>query len=254
MPATSNDIIFGYNRLWYQMYADALYESPEYHITVTPECPVSYYNAAHGLSDVSTTKLREIETIFARHHVAPGLYLMEEEAAPAGYNAIENDTENWWVKSLTPIENTSVSLPEGFSIRQVDLDVAGELESFLAVDAIANDLDKVLVRSLMDHIMERREYENALFLGFYHGIPCACGSVGFVGDVAYLAEGGVLPEYRGRGFHTALTLHRIAYAAPLAKRVVMVSSISSGSNATAQSLGFERLFSRYFFQKRMAGS
>ena len=246
MRPANKDIIFAYNRIWHQMYADELIETPEYQVTITKSQPDSFYNALHGLDAVSLQQQGEAEAIFARHHVRSGIYLEDSVAPPDGYRQAEGDSETWWLFDLKNLP-AETDLTEGYIINEVDPDA---LDGFLAIDAAANDLPPVLVDGLKQRILTRRNYTNRFFLGSFGGVPAACGSVGFVGDIACLAEGGVLPEFRGRGFHKALTLRRLYEAASSGARwAVMVSAAGSRSNTTAQSVGFERLLIRHLYQK-----
>ena len=87
-------------------------------------------------------------------------------------------------------------------------------------------------------------------MGLSEGVSCACGEVGLVKKTAFLAEGGVLPEYRRQGFHKDITLYRLKIAAEQgATEAVMVSSQNSKSNRTASSLEFKKIGERRFFQK-----
>ncbi len=246
MRPANKDIIFAYNRIWHQLYADELIETPDYQVTITRSQPDSYYNALHGLYAVSSQQQGAAEAIFARHHVKPGIYLEDGITPPDDYRITAGDSETWWLFDLKKLP-AETDLAEGYTIHEVDPDA---LEGFLAIDAVANELPPVLVGGLKQNILTRREYTNILLLGSFNGVPVACGSVGLVGEIACLAEGGVLPEFRGRGFHKALTLKRLQVAASAGARwAVMVSAAGSRSNTTAQSIGFERLMTRHLYQK-----
>lgn len=246
MLPTLRESIFAYNRIWQQLYADELIELPDYQITITPGQPDTFYNAAHFAGPASPKNMGDIEAVFGARNLRAGLYLPEGIMPPAGYEIVAENEEVWWIKPLDA-DVLNPALSEGLTIQRVDLD---ELDDFLKVDAVANDLDDGLVALLARLIRQRRSYENRLFIGLHAGMPVACGSVGFMGGIACLAEGGVLPEFRGRGFHRSMTCHRLAEAVQAGARyALMVSAAGSRSNTTAQSVGFERLMTRKFYRK-----
>jgi hypothetical protein len=107
-----------------------------------------------------------------------------------GYLDRLSEAENWWlIDDDAPMPSFDKA---DFDIRRIALTDPTELALFLALDSLTNDLDESLALHLGQKLAARgRRYDNHLYVGRWQGKDGACGSVGLVEGVGFLAEGGV---------------------------------------------------------------
>jgi len=245
----SKKIIFNYNRLWRQLYYDYLYECDTYQISVCAADPNGYYNAIHGITKITPTLEQHICSIELKHAVQLGVFSFQQQLP--GWIRRPSEDENWWEIKLSntnfpKVESNKLQL-DLFSFKHKE-----QLDIFLEIDKIANNLSDALVSTLRNNIIQRHDFKSCLVLGTYNNNPCGCGYLGIVDNIAYLAEGGVLPEFRKNGFHKIITQIRLNEAAKSASKAVMVCAANSDSNKTAKSLGFQKVATRYFFERQLS--
>jgi hypothetical protein len=259
-------LIRGNNAVWYLMYYDELVETPQWQLTFLREADAGFYNCAHAVTRLDDADRERVEAFFTDRGVAPAFFVDPESSdwlpgrlRKHGYVEVDAEAEHWWVLELTQdrIERWRQSClhrlaPGEVAIEEVAPEDQAGFELFLGVDQTANQLPDNIVAKLRRHTRTHRwpGARNFYFLGRVRGEPVCSGSVGFWGDMAFLAEAGTLPAQRGAGLHAEMIRHRALFAHQHGARwLAFTCTRTALSNRTGSRLGFELAFVRDYFRK-----
>jgi ribosomal protein S18 acetylase RimI-like enzyme len=258
------DIFRASNKVWYSMYLDELIEKPNYQISyLNTKSDRLYFNCAHTLTKNNIHDVEVIENYFRDKKLDPAIYLDPEsppELEPLllsrGYIEIPEELEYWY----------KINLEDDAEKKRVEtqnppnLDVASFypsedpslLNSFLTINAIANNLDTLLIEKLKKNLLQPKNplVNFICFIAFHHNQPASIGLMGLYEDDAFFSEGGTHPDFRRQGIYKSLREVCIQHAKRLgARKIVVNCDREAFSNNAYQRLGFTRLCERRFLQQ-----
>lgn len=259
-------LIRGNNAVWYLMYYDELVDTPSWQLTFLREADAGFYNCAHAVTRLNDADQECIEAFFMDRGVAPAFYVDPESSAwlperlqQHGYVEVDEEAEHWWVVELTQDRSERWRqscyhklAPGEVAIELVAPDDSASFEAFLRVDQRANQLPDNIMAKLRRNILTHTwpGARNHYFLGRVRGEPVCSGSVGFWSGMAFLAEGGTLPDHRGAGLHTEMIRQRALFAHQHGARwLAFTCTRTALSNRTGSRLEFELAFVRHYFRK-----
>lgn len=256
---TIQDYIRGNNRFWLGLYYDELVDESSYQLTYCAQADEPYLNCAQAVS--APPPFTEIESYYQHRNSLPAFYTDSENErwlvpllTNRQYQEIPSQNESIWGLQLSPekieiLARTRFSDYEELELREVHS--LHDLKTFHRIDVLCNELPPLLAQSLLDKLQKARikEVESKHFIICANGLPAGCCSMGLCKNTAYLAEDGVLPEYRRRGFHCYSMQQRIISAyKQRASCVLTTCSTDSFTNLSAKKTGMSLMCTRRFFQ------
>lgn len=260
-----NDAIRGNNKIWFLMYYDELVDSPYYQLTFLQNADLPFYNCAHALNKLSPEIIKEIEQFYITRNYPPSFYLdpnspteLGHYLVTHGYHKIDSETENWYGFDLSKI---SISSPKPdiylkydasqTTFKQISTS-SHYFSDYIKIDMQANQTPKNIENKFIKHIKEHtiRGADNYFFLGLINEIPIVTCSVGIYKNLAFLAEGAVLPEFSRRGLYSYMLSQSLLFAQKKrCKYAFFTCNTEAYSNNAGKKVGFELTFKRYYYRK-----
>lgn len=254
-------LIVANNAVWKQMYYDDVFDFDDFQLSYLKNAQLPWYNCAHVFGEIKADIVKRVEYEFSRLGQNPAFYVESQTHAgdcqvliDSGYRKIEEFRENWLVFNLNKapdllLSSLKLRFPINFEIMEVNRRDSVMVSEFLHIDAETNDLSHSTIEVIRRHI-ENPSFKNRYYLGSFEGKFGFIGSMGMHEDVAILAEGGTLQQFRGHGLHKIMTLFRLKEALQLSASWAMYTTDGNSlSMQNALKLGFECLFYRNFYFK-----
>jgi GNAT superfamily N-acetyltransferase len=134
----------------------------------------------------------------------------------------------------------SAPMPEGLEIRKVVDDAS--LPVWSRVFLVGHGLERLLESGsrLFQAVGVRNDQPASKFLGFYNGVPVASSQVLYGGNVARLNFVSTMPEARGKGIGTAISLASLISAQERGYNVAVLTSTDMGY-PIYRKLGFKEI-------------
>ncbi len=200
-----------------------------------------YVNRAIGLGDALITpdEIAELESFFAERGLPPSI----EVASWASSSLLDcvragRYAPIWFRHVFVRRPGRAPQLPRRIELRPVETDAVAEWQRILA---LGNELHEPAARARSD------EYASALrhlpdsidLLARLDGESAGCGSIHFVGGVAWLGGAATLPQFRDRGIQSALVAHRLDLAFQRGSEWAAATALPGGASArNLERLGF----------------
>lgn len=244
------------NKTFLQLYLDESLIENDLAMTFFSREPKKYYNSAQPLDPdmvLDSSSLQTIQATYRGRNCQPGVHLVQSWPQEAnvkhlkafGFHLISEEEEAWWILDLNQKFPPEV---ESDSIKLVPVQSAEQTKMFVEVDQACNDLTSSETEVLYQKLHRRPSWLQPYLISYENQIAGVSLS-GFVEDYVGFAEGGVLPEFRGKGLHRFSFLERCRLARQKNIRYAVMNCVASSvSNKTALSTGFSLLFKRSFFQ------
>lgn len=262
-----HQIIRASNQVWNSMYYDNLMDCKDYQVSITKKADRLYFNCAHVMSKDDETTFSKIETIFFENALVPAIYYdpaspkgLEEKLIQRGYKLVPDELEHWHALSLNKnsiakLKSIPAKNPKIVSTLQFELFKPQENEKlfaqFLAMDQLANEISDPLLHKLEENLLNPQD-EQVKFIcciGLMDGVPASSGLIALLDNYAFFSEGATHPHFRRQGIYTDVRRTSVlcAYQAGCTHAFANCDK-NAYSNNTYQNLGFQKIFSRDFYQ------